>query len=64
MSGELAGISGWELATLIDAVMGLPIVSEIWPSGERPSTHELLGELASEWPEYLPDLIEVDASEF
>jgi len=36
MSGELAGISGWELATVIDAVMGLPIVSEIWPSGERP----------------------------
>ncbi len=46
MSGELAGISGWELATVIDAVMGLPIVSEIWPSGERPSTHELLDELA------------------
>lgn len=63
MSSELAGISGWELANVIDALMGLPIVAEIWPSGERPSTHELLGELAAEWPEYLPDLIEVDASE-
>ena len=40
--------SGWpyDVATVIDAVMGLPIVSEIWPSGERPSTHELLDELA------------------
>lgn len=63
MSSELAGISGWELTNVIDAVMGLPIVLEIWTSGERPSTHQLLGELASEWPEYLPDVVKVTASE-